>query len=312
MLTSEPSKENREAFPQGMCFNYRLAAIRKNALIYLLLTLLFVPKIGEAQKRETCRICKENIDDHIAPYNTSLKHEWPYLAVGTGLAVGGFLFKTYDNVVPYTQEQLNALNRNDINSFDRGATYNNSQTANTASNLLVLGTAVLPAVFLTGHHTGSDIGSIALITYEVVAINYGITNTVKSFVNRPRPYVYNPDLSYAERTDADSRYSFFSGHTSVTASFSFLFAKVLTDYHPNMDKGLKIGIWSFASLLPATTGYFRVQAGKHYPTDVITGYLVGASIGWLVPQLHKKGKDNFSVYPTWLYNHQALGFTWKF
>ena len=286
--------------------------MKKIALCLLLLTSVLTPKIGEAQKKETCLICKENNHDHESPYNTKFKYEWPYLAVGTGLAISGYLFRSLDVVVPYTQDQINSLNRNDVNSFDRGATYNNSETANTASDILLLGTAILPAVFLSNHHTRSDIGPILLITYEVVTINYGITNTVKSIVNRPRPYVYNPDFTYAERTDAQSRYSFFSGHTSVTASFSFMFAKVITDYHPNMGKGLKIGIWSFASLLPATTGYLRVKAGKHYPTDVITGYLVGASIGWLVPQLHKKGNANISLYPTRLFNHQAIGFTWKF
>lgn len=274
------------------------------------LQLLF-PQVAFTQQKETCLICNENNHDHESPYQLTSKQELPFIITSTGVALTGLLIKTFDNVVPYTQEQLDALNRNDVNNFDRGATYNNSQQAGNASDILLIGTAILPAVFLANHHTRNDIGPLLLITYEVVAINYGITSSVKSLVNRNRPYVYNPDLSYEERTDAQSRYSFFSGHTSATASLSFLFAKVITDYHPNMNRGAKVGLWSFASLLPATTGYLRVQAGKHYPTDVITGYVVGALTGLLVPELHKKGGDKFSLYPTRVFNQQAIGITWR-
>ena len=40
-------------------------------------------------------------------------------------------------------------------------------------------------------------------------------------------------------------------------------------------------------MLPAVTGYLRFKAGKHFPTDIIVGYGVGATIGYLVPELHK-------------------------
>ncbi|MDZ7646548.1 MAG: phosphatase PAP2 family protein [Cytophagales bacterium] len=178
---------------------------------------------------------------------------------------------------------------------------------------MLLSAIVLPAVFLSNHHTRKDIGPLLVITYEILAINYGITNSIKSIVNRNRPYVYNAELSYEERTDAQSRYSFFSGHTSGAASFSFRFAKVINDYHPNMSTGAKIGLWSFAALVPADN---RLSAGwearKHYPTDVISGYVIGASIGLLVPHLHKKRNANFSIYPTRLFNQQAVSFKWNF
>ncbi len=272
---------------------------------------VLIPQLAFTQQSETCIICKEKNHDHESPYPTTFKQELPFLITSTGLALSGFLFKNFDNVVPYTQEQLDALNRNDVNSFDRGATYNNSQVAANVSDILLIGTAVLPAVFLANHHTRNEIGPLLLITFEVVTINYGITSSVKSIVNRSRPYVYNPDLSYEERTDAQSRYSYFSGHTSATASLSFLFAKVFTDYHPNMSRELKIGLWSFAALLPATTGYLRVQAGKHYPTDVLTGFAVGALTGLLVPELHKKGGEKLSLYPTRVFSHPAIGLSWR-
>ena len=49
-------------------------------------------------------------------------------------------------------------------------------------------------------------------------------------------------------------------------------------------------------MIPAITGYLRVKAGKHYPTDTIAGYLLGATAGILIPQLHKKKMEKVSFY----------------
>ena len=69
------------------------------------------------------------------------------------------------------------------------------------------------------------------------------------------------------------------------------------DYHPNMTRGHKIGMWTLAFGVPAYTGYLRVKGGKHFYTDVITGYAVGTFVGWLVPHLHKKENNKLSIAP---------------
>ena len=94
------------------------------------------------------------------------------------------------------------------------------------------------------------------------------------------------------RTSKGGRESFFSGHTSQTAAATFLFANVITDYHPTMRPGLKTGLWIFAATVPAVEGYLRVQAGKHFPTDVITGYVIGATSGWAITRLHRYQKTH--------------------
>jgi membrane-associated phospholipid phosphatase len=38
--------------------------------------------------------------------------------------------------------------------------------------------------------------------------------------------------------------------------------------------------------VPAYAALQRVQAGKHYPSDVIVGLAVGAAMGYLIPQIH--------------------------
>ena len=105
---------------------------------------------------------------------------------------------------------------------------------------------------------------------------------------RSRPFVYNEDFSLSKKQTVGARHAFFSGHTSLTAASCFFTARVFSDYFP--DSKYKPLVWAGAILVPATVGYLRVAAGKHFPTDVITGYAIGATIGMLIPHLHKKIK----------------------
>jgi membrane-associated phospholipid phosphatase len=148
---------------------------------------------------------------------------------------------------------------------------------------------------------------------EVTIINSGLTSTAKALVNRTRRYVFNLDLSYEQRTDEESRRSFYSGHASVSASWSFFFAKVFTDYHRDMKTGWKFGVWTVAATVPAVTSYLRVEAGRHFPTDVITGYAMGAFTGWLIPHLHSRSKQNSNInlYPTNVFGYSGLGLQLK-
>ena len=50
-------------------------------------------------------------------------------------------------------------------------------------------------------------------------------------------------------------------------------------------------VWGGAIILPALTGYAKVDAGEHFYTDVIVGYSIGAIIGYFVPVMHLKSKN---------------------
>jgi membrane-associated phospholipid phosphatase len=278
-----------------------------------LLMLTWVNPMLAQNNNDDCILCKNGEHKNESPYKIGIKSEWPFLVVAAGAVTSGILFNVTDNTQPFSVPELEQLNRMDVNAFDRGATYNWNKNAQTASDVLLFSSIVLPTLFLINHHTRSDIGPLLVMGLEVAGITYGITSSVKFSVNRTRPYVYNTDLSNDIRTNNQSRLSFFSGHTSTATAITFFFAKVMTDYHQNMKTGLKAGLWAFAVLVPATTGYLRVKGGNHFNTDVITGYAIGALTGWLVPHLHKKKNINLglSVYPVRIYGVNGMGLTYK-
>ena len=248
------------------------------------------------------------------PYKFGWKHEMPYLVSSVGFLSTGYLLEKTNKTKPFTIQELNSLNKNDINSFDRGATYYWSENLANKSDVLLMGAIVAPVVFLTTKSTRKNMGWLLLMGLEVFSINYGATLSAKNLMNRTRPYVYNTELSYETRTGNDSRKAFISGHTSTAAAMSFFIATVISDYHPDMHPGLKIGLWSVATIYPAVTGYLRVASGKHFPTDVIAGYAVGAFTGWLIPFLHKKRhkEDKFSFAPVNINGNAGLYFSYKF
>jgi len=72
-------------------------------------------------------------------------------------------------------------------------------------------------------------------------------------------------------------------------------------------------IWSAAVLIPAVTGFSRVNTHNHFPTDVIVGYIVGAAIGYLIPVIHKvENNSSESVMPEQFIHKPMLGFQISF
>ena len=73
---------------------------------------------------------------------------------------------------------------------------------------------------------------------------------------------------------------------------SFFFAKVLSDYHPEWSGGKRALLFGLASLPPAYVSLQRVRALKHFPSDTVVGFGLGAVLGILTPQLHKRWQEN--------------------
>ncbi|GJM35284.1 MAG: hypothetical protein DHS20C18_42850 [Saprospiraceae bacterium] len=227
-----------------------------------------------------------------SPYYLSLKREILYVGGGISSTLLGRYLKGKTPELMFSD-----LREMDINSFDRIAIDFSSEEADKWSNNTLFVSAGLPLLFLGGKKTRRDFGKIALLFGETMLINQGLSDIIKSTSLRPRPYVFDENLDPATILRSNDRASFLSGHTSTSAAATFFFARVFSDYYP--DSKLKPYVWGLAATLPAVTGYLRVRGGKHYPTDVIAGYILGGGIGYLVPLLHKKPlkKKGLTVAP---------------
>ena len=183
-----------------------------------------------------------------------------------------------------------------INALDRTVVGNHSAAARAASDVLLGASIGLPVALdlidvLVSHPPDGfrGYGQDMLVLAEVFAVNAGVNSLVKLAVSRPRPLVYDPDLqavSAETRSEPDSALSFYSGHSSTTFSMATAYSYLFMQRHPG--SRLIVPVWLFFEGLAATTAVLRVEGGKHFWTDVITGAVVGSAIGLLVPYLHRK------------------------
>jgi membrane-associated phospholipid phosphatase len=231
--------------------------------------------------------------DRPFPYELNKKDLW-LGAGGAGLAVlGASLYSGHGEI---TLEEILALDRNDVNAFDRPATRNWSTAwgdrSDVARDVVVLSSLIASSVPPLLRAEWSPALTLSVMFAEAYAVMGGVAYLAKMAVARRRPYLYNTDLTPEERLGAldDPKSSFFSGHAAAAFTAAAFLSKVFTDLHgPSAWSTL---VWVSSMSLAAYTAFARVKAGVHFPTDVIAGAAVGFAIGYLVPVLHKKGRSD--------------------
>lgn len=216
-------------------------------------------------------------------YKFRLAVDIPIGAIITGTGIGGLILGKKKK--PLTYDIVNGLHATDVNKFDRYAIYQHSKPAAIASDVFQYTAMVSPAFLFIDKDIRRDWKTVLPIWVETFAIASTLTLFTKEIVQRKRPYVYS-DVPNGNKIAKNATASFFSGHTCITAASTFFIAMVYTDYHPTSK--WKPLIWTGAALIPALTGLTRVKAGKHYWTDVMVGYAVGALVGTLTPYLHRR------------------------
>lgn len=204
-------------------------------------------------------------------------------AIGAGWSLYAFT-KIYSKD-PSTREQILALDKNDINSFDRWGADVYSDKAAHSSDFFFYGSMPLPLVLLADREIRKDAGKIGFLYLEAMSIT-GLLYTGSVYVkDRYRPLAYNPEVPMEDRMDGGSKNSFFAGHVALVATSTFFTAKVFSDYHP--DSKLKYLLYGAAIVGTAGTAYLRHAGGKHFPSDIVIGTAVGTLSGLLVPHFHK-------------------------
>ena len=218
----------------------------------------------------------------VTPYKISRHGDEPVFWGGVTLLTTAYLAGNTWKLP--SQTYITNLNRKDVNIFDRSATYQHSVSAAKVSDALLYSSIGLPLFHLLNKNCRKDYFKIATIHAEALLLDLAVTEAFKESIHRKRPLLYDPAIPISTKYKRDNFLSFFSGHTSTVATMSFCFAAVFAQYNPNSKA--KPAIWALCAVLPAATGALRYAAGKHYFTDIITGYVVGALIGVGVPYLH--------------------------
>jgi membrane-associated phospholipid phosphatase len=192
-----------------------------------------------------------------------------------------------------------ACDRREINALDRTVLGKQNAAARTVSDVGLFSLIALPFALDLGdaliqrsrdrsptrarHLRGW--GTDVVVLLETFAVTYASTNIVKFAVRRPRPYSYDADSVVADPTENDARLSFFSGHASMAFAMATSYASLFQARHPR--SRWVAPVWVIGMSLASVTAVARVEAGKHFWTDVIVGAVAGTGIGLVVPALHR-------------------------
>lgn len=259
----------------------------KSFILFLLVILLNIPVFGQQNE---------------SPYDTDPWKDGAFITAGIGLnALGLVIVQNKDKL---SMEKLNNLSEEDIWEIDRWAAGNYSERANSDSYIPMYGAFALPFALMLNENERSHAGQISVLFIETMATTGALFTITAGLVEKPRPLVYNESLSTEARIANDEQRSFFAGHTAATAAATFFAAKVFNDFNP--DSPYKPVVWGVAAAIPATVGYLRIRAGKHFLTDNLIGFAVGAASGILIPEVHKKTNEKINVYPTMSFNTRGL------
>jgi len=217
-------------------------------------------------------------------------------------------YKGFDmirNKAPLNTDEIFSLDPKNIWSFDRRAVEQNysSVTVENAVKASDLGMNIslfLPVFLYLDKDIRKDGLDILLLYLETQSINTVLYTYAGALpTNRIRPFVYYREVPIERKLGHGTLDSFFSGHTSSTATASFFLAKVYSDYHPELNWKKWI-IFTAALIPPSFVGYYRYKALKHFPTDILLGITVGIASGIFIPNLHKLTfgkKQNVSLIP---------------
>ncbi len=100
----------------------------------------------------------------------------------------------------------------------------------------------------------------------MIAATLFLNSVIKDSFALPRPFETHPQIL----SEGEHGYSFPSGHAQLVAVFWGLLALEIRQLWFSIVAGIIILL----------TGYSRIYLGVHYPTDVITGWLLGGASLW--------------------------------
>lgn len=231
--------------------------------------------------------------DNVFPYEMN-RIDWILIPLGIGMdRIGEGLI---DGQTSISRDEIASFRHSDINRFDRCATYAWSPSwdrhSDTFRDMLSVSTALVFLPPVVERDWKSTI-TTALMFLEAFYVIKGFTALTKGLTARKRPYLFNESLSVDKRHEiaalswGDAKGSFFSGHAVEAFARAAFISRVFSDYRPG-SRWTPV-VWGAGMTLASLTAYARIQCGEHYTSDVVTGAAVGMVLGYMLPEIHKKG-----------------------
>jgi membrane-associated phospholipid phosphatase len=210
-------------------------------------------------------------------------------ALSLGIGITPFFVSNKPDNIP------DALNKNDVNSFDRSLMFSRNKPLDIISDNSAYAVALLPIISMMPNINEKNTGATYGIMYsEALLLTYGTVFTLKNAIIRYRPYMYADGVPSGREND------YYNSFPSGAASFAFLGATFLsTTFSHEFPKSkwkypLIIGSYTLATGIAS----MRVLSGAHFLTDVFAGALIGSFYGWLIPYLHlKNDNDKSTIVP---------------
>ncbi len=142
-----------------------------------------------------------------------------------------------------------------------------------------------------------EFGTFSLMLVQAALFQNGINLAFRSLELWPRPYMYAQEgkgLKQAGKAKPEAYGSFFSGHTSAAFTVAVFTSEWFSETHPNSSATRVVRALAFS--LASLEGVLRIAAGKHYPSDVIVGALVGTGVSYGVLSLHKRQDEKITLW----------------
>lgn len=115
--------------------------------------------------------------------------------------------------------------------------------------------------------------TLIILVFVAILVFVGdqITNLVKNIVQRVRPCNDIDLMNIIRVRHRTLTYSFFSGHATNSMAVTLFVFLIIKKYFKYT---WLLFIW------PLIFAYSRIYVGVHFPLDIITGYCVGATLGY--------------------------------
>jgi membrane-associated phospholipid phosphatase len=219
----------------------------------------------------------------------------------TFLAAFGSIYGNYrlSHMSVTAREDLPA--REDLLPWDRAVMGRYNKTVDDVSDwFAVLGAMPLAlgaASWYRGDACGRDLAVYSLMFAQALALQSALNLTFRSMKFWPRPYIYaerGEGRKKAESARGEAYGSFYSGHASAAFTVAVFTGEWFSEIYPN--SRYKSLVWASSLTLAAAVGALRVVAGKHYPTDVVVGSLMGTGVSLGVLKLHEVCKKKISFW----------------